>query len=161
MSYVSGSDGSFWVDLPTPDGSVKLKRAARVANWSLTSNVELLPTTSLADTDATVHPGLRTTTGSCTLYYYHDGDGVNDAADILHKVIKQRESGKDLDPENQGIAATPAGGTIKLQVETEQGSRFIQGEVWFNSVAFSCAVGAVMQVEAQFQFKGAPTRVKI
>jgi len=53
--YFSGTQGELYID------GVK---AAKVRNWSFSSSLGLLDTTTLGDTDSTSTPGIRTNTGS-------------------------------------------------------------------------------------------------
>lgn len=61
MSFYSGRHGSL-IYLGKP--------VAKVRNWSLTANVELLDTTKVDDFAPTYRPGMKSATGSATLFYY-------------------------------------------------------------------------------------------
>lgn len=74
MSYYSGTDGSLYVD-----GT----RMARVASWSLTANVDTLETTSLGDNERCYTPGLKSASGSASVFYHDDAP-----VGLLNKVIK-------------------------------------------------------------------------
>ena len=147
MSYFSGQHGSLYID------SVK---AAAVTNWALSTSMSPLSTTTLEDTDNTIISGLRTTTGSCTLFYYQDGD-KNSARDLIEELIKERTTGSV-----DGIAAETELVTLKLLINdgTTEG-KFITVEALLTSAAMSMAVGEVLSADVAFQVNGAPTSVDL
>ena len=59
--------GSGWTDTPT-----------KVTSWTLSTTAQLLSTTTLGDYDKSSVYGLRTTSGTLTLFYYIE-DGINNA----------------------------------------------------------------------------------
>lgn len=61
MSFYSGRHGSL-LYLGKP--------VAKVRNWSLTASVELLDTSKVDDFAPTYRPGMKSATGSATLFYY-------------------------------------------------------------------------------------------
>lgn len=64
MSFYSGRHGSL-LYLGKP--------VAKVRNWSLTASVELLDTSKVDDFAPTYRPGMKSATGSATLFYYRLG----------------------------------------------------------------------------------------
>ena len=64
--------------------------AAKVESWSLSATQATLETTSLGDTDRTLIGGLRSVSGSCSIAYYSDISGSNEATTLLNKILKQR-----------------------------------------------------------------------
>lgn len=129
MSYYSGKDGTL-----TYNGSV----VAKVSNWSVSSTVETLDVTNLSLNDRTFVPGLRSSTGSATIFYYDEA-----AVPLLGRIIKTAAvSESDI-----------------LAIRLGWGAKFIQGDCIITSGELSCAVGEVMQATIQFQFTGAPTSV--
>ena len=147
MAFYSGSNGELIIDG---------KKAARVANWSFNSNLALLDTTSLADTDRTVIPGVRSTTGSCTLFYYaDDGSNENSASVLINKLIKVRNSAA-----TPGQAAESQSVTLKLRVDDGSTTgRYLTGVAYLTSVQMAMAVGEVLSATCSFEFNGAPTEV--
>lgn len=145
MSFYSGQHGELWID------GIK---AAKVAAWSFSSSLSTLDTTSLEDTDKTSTPGVRSTTGNCTLFYYAEdpGDvGSNSASTLIRKVVKAGSGGRA--PEAEGA-------TLKLRVaDGTTGGKFITGNVWLTSIQMTMAVGSVLSAEVAFEFNGAPTEV--
>ena len=149
--FYSGSSGELLIDG---------KKAARVAGWSFSTSLALLDTTSLADTDRSTAPGIRSTTGSCSLFYYTDDPNAgtgNDASLLLNKLIKARVSGAE-----PNTAAQAESVTLRLKVNdgTTIG-KYIEGNAWLTSVAMSMAVGAVLSAECSFEFTGALSGVVI
>jgi len=149
MAFYSGSNGELIIDG---------QKAARVANWSFNSNLALLDTTSLADTDRTVIPGTRSTTGSCTLFYYaDDGTGKNSASELIDKLIKVRTRGSE-----PGKAAEAEMVTLKLRIaDGSTVGRFLTGTAYLTSVQMTMAVGEVLSAVCSFEFNGAPTEVAL
>jgi hypothetical protein len=138
--FYSGSNGELHIDG---------KKAARVANWSVSSSLALLDTTSLKDTDRTTAPGVRSTTGNCTLYY--------DASTLLAKLIKAKVAG-----ESEGVGHEAEAVTLKLRLDDGTASgRHISGTAWLTSVQMSMAVGEVFSASCAFEFSGAPTEVTL
>ena len=68
------------------DGVLKVagETAGKVRSWSFTANQAVLETTSLGDNNRTLEAGVRSVTGSCSLYYYNDSADV--VGDLLAKV---------------------------------------------------------------------------
>ena len=147
MSYFSGQHGSLYID------SVK---AAAVTSWSFNTSMSPLSTTTLEDTDNTIISGLRTTTGSCTLLYYQDGD-KNSARDLVEKLVKERTIGSV-----DGIAAENEPVMLKLFINdgTTTG-KFITVEALLTSAAMSMSVGEVLAADVAFQVNGAPISVDL
>ena len=131
MTYYSGKNGTL-----TYNGTL----VAKVSNWSISSAVDTLETTVLTDSDRSYVPGLRTISGSATVFYY-----LSSPVPLLQRVVKT-------------TAITEADIlAIKLGWDT----KFIQGNCIITSAELSCAVGEVMQASIQFQFTGAPTGVSL
>ena len=145
--FYSGTQGKMFID------GVK---AAKVRSWSFSSSLGLLDTTTLGDTDATVTPGIRTNTGSCSLFYYAQSDGsggANSASVLIDKLLKAG---------TEGVAAEAQEVVLKLEIDDTgvvTGPRYIQGPVYLTSVAMSCAVGEVFAAEVAFQVNRAFTEV--
>lgn len=129
MSYYSGKDGTL-----TYNGSV----VAKVSNWSVSSTVETLDVTNLSVNDREFVPGLRSSTGSATIFYYDEA-----AVPLLGRIIK--------------TAAVTESDILTIRLGW--GAKFIQGTCIITSGELSCAVGEIMQATIQFQFTGAPTSV--
>mgnify|MGYP001382938559 CR=1 FL=1 len=151
MAFYSGTSGT----LEFGSGRV----IGKVQNWSLTSTVETLATTTLGDTDDTFIHGNRSHSGSFGLLYYSgtETDDIAYATTIINKLVKQRTSLTD-----GGKAALPD--DFKLKVKLDDGTangKYVQMDVILTSAALTMSVGAVFSAEFNFQSKGAPEEVVI
>jgi hypothetical protein len=83
MGFFSGRHGSL---------NYLGKPVARVRNWSLSANVELLDTTKIDQFAPTYRPGLKSATGSASLFYYRlefrDKQANTSFSDLLQHVLK-------------------------------------------------------------------------
>lgn len=149
--FFSGSQGQLLVNG---------QQAARVSGWSFTTSVGLLDTTSLEDTDRTSTPGVRTTTGSCSLFYYEPDPGEigqNDASVLLNKLIKDRLAGQQ-----PGQASESEKVTLRLRINngTTTG-KFMEVEAYLTSVEMRMAVGEVLSAQVAWEAIGAPVDVDL
>ena len=124
MTYYSGKDGTL-----TYNGT----QVAKVSNWSISATVDTLETTVLTESDRSYVPGLRTFSGSATVFYY-DSSPVS----LLERVVKT------------AVVSESDILVIKLGWDTKS----IQGSCIITSAELNCAVGEVMQATVQFQFTG-------
>ena len=124
MSYLTGRDGSITY------AGVKL---AKVASWSLSSQVEALEVTSLADAARDYTPGLKSASGSCSIWYYGDN-----AKALLSKVIRT-DAPSDAD---------------KVSMTLGFGAKSVTFQALLTSCELQMAVGTVMQASLQFQCCG-------
>jgi hypothetical protein len=146
MAFYTGTSGDLSID-----GTV----AAKVARWSYSGSMATLETTTLGDTDRTVTAGIRTHSGSATLFYY-DENNVNSCSTLIRNLIKQRTGNDD------GIAPESPELTLRLRInDGTANGKIITGEVLLTSVSMSMAVGEVLSAEVSFEFNGAPTEVTI
>jgi hypothetical protein len=149
MAFYTGTDGRLIIDNVT---------AAKVINWSFTSSLQVLETTTLSDFDRTAVPGIRSSSGSCSLFYY-DADptstSTNSASTLLNKIIKAGGSNA------QGAETEKV--LLELRVVTVPGVsiRRFHGDVWITSANMTMAVGEVLSCNITFEFDGAPTSVLI
>lgn len=153
MTYFSGQHGKLYIDGVN---------AAAVVNWSMSSSMSPLDVTTLQDTDRTFINGLRSATGSCTLYYYNYTDTgstteKNDCKKLVDKLIKPRTTGAV-----GGIAPEPENVTLSLIIDdgSTTGRGFVV-ECLLTSAQMSMAVGEVLAAQVQFQVNGAPTAVTL
>jgi len=149
--FFSGSQGQLLID-----GQV----AARVSGWSFSTSLGLLDTTSLEDTDRTTTPGVRTTTGSCSLFYYEPDPGEtgrNDASLLLNKLVKDRLAGQ-----GPGQASESERVTLRLRVKdgTTTG-KFVEVQAYLTSVEMRMAVGEVLSAQVAWEAIGAPVDVDL
>ena len=147
MAFYTGTDGRLLIEG---------ENAAKVINWSFTSSLQVLETTTLSDRDRTAVPGIRSSSGSCSLFYY-DADptdtSTNSASKLLNKIIKA--GGSDA----QGAEAEKV--RLELDVITGALDRKIIGDVWVTGATLTMAVGEVLSCDITFEFDGTPTTVLI
>ena len=125
MTYYSGKDGTL---------TYNSSSVAKVSNWSISATVDTLETTVLSESDRSYVPGLRTMSGSATIFYYDDAP-----KSLLERIIK----------------TTAVSESDILIIKLGWGAKFIQGDCIITSAELNCAVGEVMQATIQFQFTGA------
>ena len=160
MTFYSGQNGR--MEMRTSAAGVtpeQYKTLAKVTNWSISTSMSPLATTTLEDTDQTFIDGLRTTTGSCRLFYYDDTSGSqreNSAKDLIENLIKTRATGKIGE-------ATPSEPLIfKLQViEGTNTTREIKVEALLTSASMAMGVGEVLAADVSFQCNGAALAVSL
>lgn len=140
-------------------------KIAKATNWSLTSSQSSLTTTTLEDTDRTVIPGVRTTTGSCTVFYYQESRGNNSnnyCSQLINTLMKARS---DTDVGDEGIAASPEQVMLRFNVDdgsnAEEGGRFVEFDALLTSAAINMGVGEIFSAQIGFDVIGAPRRVTI
>ena len=147
MAFYTGTDGRLLIEG---------ENAAKVINWSFTSSLQVLETTTLSDRDRTAVPGIRSSSGSCSLFYY-DADptstSTNSASKLLNKIIKAGGSNA------QGAETEKV--RLELRVFTGGVTRKIVGDVWITSANLTMSVGEVLSSDITFEFDGAPTNVLI
>ena len=150
MAFYSGSSGSLLING---------KKAARVRTWQLSSNVGMLDTTSLQDTDRTVTPGIRNTSGNCEIFYYTTDPTKktdNSASELLNVLIKQRTGAEP----GQAAETTPV--SLRLQVnDGTTAGKYVEVEAYLTSAQMSMAVGEVLAAQISFDANGAPKLVNI
>lgn len=123
MAVYSGKDGSMqWAG-----GAV-----ARVRNWSVQANLETLETTNLGTDARDYVPGLKTATGSATIYYHDDNTSL---ASVLDNCI------------NTG---TPTSALLDLR----WGTKRLAFNAYVTSVSITCSTGEVMSAEVSFTMTG-------
>ena len=127
------------------DGVLKVggETAGKVRSWSFTANQGVIETTSLGDKVRSLEPGVRSTTGSCSLYYYNDAANV--ASDLLAKVCTVNAGGA-LSAVQMELNMTKAATTKKIVME-----------VFITSYALGRSMGEISSADVSFEATGAPT----
>ncbi len=142
--FYSGQDGRLIIAGTT---------AAKVRSWSFTVNQAVLETVSLEDTDRTLIPGIRSVTGSCSLYYYQEtAGGTTDTGTLLSNIITA----------NSGSGGEQGGGTkdtVKFELKVLDGNndRSITFYAYITSLAMTSSVGEVLSADVSFEVNGAVT----
>ncbi len=132
MAHHSGRDGSLFVDG---------QKLAKVSSWALTSNVEALDVTSLADEARDYTAGIKSASGSCSIWYYEDAPAV-----LLSKVIKVGGIRDDKD---------------KVRLRLRWGEHVVAFDALITSGEIACRVGEVMQAQLSFSVCGDLRRAEL
>ena len=149
--FYSGQDGKLIINDVT---------IAKVRSWSFTANQAVLETSSLADTDRTLIPGMRSVTGSCSIYYYRvqneSSDPTTDVGDLLSNVLTAKTgSGGEQGGETKS--------TVKFQLQIADGgastgtNTAIDFHAYITSLSMTSSVGEVMSADVSFEVNGAVT----
>ena len=151
MNFYSGQHGRMLIGTTV---------AAKVTNWSFSTTMSPLDTTTLEDTDRTYINGLRSTTGTCRLYYYDSTSGGqrrNDAKTLITNLIKARTTSGEA-----GKTTEPANVTLEFQVVADANTTHkIKFEALLTNATMSMAVGEVLAADVTFQVNGAPVLVEL
>jgi hypothetical protein len=143
MTYYSGKDGS--MSLVAADNTETV--IAKVSNWSLSAQVDTLEVTVLNENDRRFVPGLRSMTGTATIFYYENpSTGAHAPVPLLSHILKTASVNETDDI---------------FKVELGWGDRHVTGNIIITSAELACAVGEVMQASIQFQFTNAPTALAL
>ena len=154
--FYSGQDGKLLVN----DVAI-----AKVRSWSFTANQAVLETSSLADTDRTLIAGMRSVTGSCSIYYYRvqgdSSDLTTDVGDLLGKVLTLNSGLSNFD--NGGEQGGGKKSTVKFKLKIAEGGpgttddTAIDFHAYITSLSMTSSVGEVMSADISFEVTGAVT----
>jgi hypothetical protein len=116
------------------DGSLKFDGAsiARVRSWSLQASLDTLDTTTLGKIAREYTPGLKSATGSASIFYHDDNTTLQSVLDAC------------LTTGNPTIGA----------FELNYGNKSVKFKGYVNSVSFACTTGEVMSAEVSFTMSG-------
>lgn len=147
MSFYSGIDGVVYFGSGTTATEGGCSAKVKNFQWSISQNV--LDTTSLCDTDKTIIPGVRSTTGSCSLHYYTSSDeNAGAASTLINKIVKAGENYPN------GDTAKSDQVTFKLEID----GNTITIPAFITQASMTCAVGEVVSVDISFEADGAVTK---
>ena len=143
--FYSGQDGQLFVANGVTDIDNNSDEIAKVRSWSFTVSTSVLETVSLGDHDRTIIPGVTSTTGSCSIYYYADNTATGNNANnfsprIISKIIPTVTS------ERPKVR-------FRLQVDTKHR---IDIDAVITSFAMTNSVGEVMAADVSFEADGLP-----
>lgn len=123
MAVFSGTNGKLrWNNVIT----------TRVSNWSLDTSSDLLETTDLGDNAKTFISGLKSATGSCSIFY-HDDD--NTLKLMINKLIANQVA-------QMG------------RLDLRWSDKAVTFDAFLNNVSISCSAGEVMTAEVSFTMNG-------
>jgi|TARA_R110002020_G_scaffold200944_1_gene403375 hypothetical protein len=143
MSKVyTGRDGVMQVDGTT---------LAKVVNFSLSSNLETLETTTLNEHIRVYVPGVVGYSGSATLLYYKEDNGTFNTTSVLNKLYKTG---------NDGIVSSD---TVALTFRWVDGTdnNDIKLNAYITSASIGAATGDIVRAEIAFQGTGVLSTVTI
>lgn len=157
--YYSGQHGRLYYGSDTtPAGSVR--------DWSFSSQMATLDATTLGDTYKVPVNGIRTVTGSCTVFWTsgsNPGNISSTAHSMVKDILKVRTGGTD----NPG-QANEARQAAKLELRIDDGytgnskqGRGIELQVKVTSVQMTMAHGEIFAANVQFESIGAPVEFSL
>jgi hypothetical protein len=130
MGVFSGKDGSMtWAG-----GAV-----ARVRNWSVQSAFDTLDTTNLGENAKSYAAGLKSASGSATIFYHDDNTSLSALLD------------------NCITTGTPTEAALDLR----WGTKRLAFNAFVNSVSITCSTGEVMSAELSFTMTGDYTTITL
>ena len=129
----TGIDGALYAD-----GN----KVARVSNWSFSSNVAALPTTTLGDYAATSIYGIQSYSGNCTVYYYEKDAGAIEGSALMTDAIRTTQ--------------TPTEPTHELLLRFNNGAALheVKFKCLLNSVQIAASAGEIVTAQISFQVTG-------
>ena len=143
--FYSGKEGELLID-----GT----KVAKVRSWSFSMNQAVLETVSLEDTDRTIIHGIRSYTGSASVYYYQAAVGIasGQLSTLITNIIKTGSGA------GEGKNAESTAMTFKLRIKDgSTAGRFIEFQAIPTSFSITSAVGEVTAADISFEVNGAPT----
>ena len=130
MGVFSGKDGSMtWAG-----GAV-----ARVRNWSVQSAFDTLDITNLGENAKSYAAGLKSASGSATIFYHDDNTSLSALLD------------------NCITTGTPTEAALDLR----WGTKRLAFNAFVNSVSITCSTGEVMSAELSFTMTGDYTTITL
>ena len=151
--FYSGQDGKLFVNNAT-ETIEDTDEVAKVRSWSFTINTSVLETVSLGDFDRTIIPGITSTTGSASIYYYAETtSGAHNSgllsSSILNKILPR--SGSTPQSEERP--------KVKFRLQADS-NHYIDMNAVITSFAMTNSVGEVMAADISFEADGIPTESK-
>jgi hypothetical protein len=142
----TGRDGRLVLRTTTAGTTVDTD-LAKVQNWSLSAELELLETTTLGDVARSYVPGVKSYSGSCSLLYYQDGAASprNDASTLLRTII------------NNGGIANNATTLLVLRFfdpTTQPNNKEVPLTCFINSAQIGASVGEIATAQISFTVTG-------
>jgi hypothetical protein len=100
------------------------QKLGKVRNWSFSQSMAVLETTALGDTDRTLVDGVRSLSGSCSLFYYASDDNSNYGADdLLRRIMKPHNPFKGAlgqTPTTSDLGETIRSGKVALRLQVDR-----------------------------------------
>ena len=154
--FYSGQDGQLFVNNET-EGIDATDQIAKVRSWSFTINTSVLETVSLGDFDRTIIPGITSTTGSASIYYYAEPNNPRNANSpnqllsdqIIQKILPRSSS-------NTGVPSSELRPKVKFRLGVDA-KHYIDIKGVITSFSMTNSVGEVMAADISFEADGIPT----
>ena len=147
--YYSGQDGKLFVANGVETIDSNSDEIAKVRSWSFTVNTSVLETVSLGDFDRTIIPGITSTTGSCSIYYYADNTtGENNANRLSPRIIDK------ILPNTSGERPK-----VRFRLQADANHR-IDIDAVITGFDMTNSVGEVMAANVSFEADGKPSSIK-
>jgi len=155
--FYSGQDGQLFVNNEN-ETIQATDQIAKVRSWSFTINTSVLETVSLGDFDRTIIPGITSTTGSASIYYYADSpnnprnaNGPNQllSDQIIQKILPRSSS-------NTGIPSSELRPKVKFRLGVDA-KHYIDIKGVITSFSMTNSVGEIMAADISFEADGIPT----
>ena len=143
--FYSGQDGKLFVANGVQTIDAAADEIAKVRSWSFTVNTSVLETVSLGDFDRTIIPGMTSTTGSCSIYYYADNTSTGNNANRLSPRIIDK-----ILPDTSGERPK-----VRFRLQVDSNHR-IDIDAVITSFAMTNSVGEVMAADVSFEADGLP-----
>jgi len=156
--YFSGQHGQLLI-ADRNAGDANFSAVCAVRNWSYTIQQQVLETTSLAKTDRTLIPGVRSTSGTASIFYYSEpNSNVDSFAKYLVDTLPA--SGADADACWFGENDPPTLCKLRLDLNPSSGAANTRDKIemfaYITSFAMTCSVGEVVSADISFEGHGAP-----
>ena len=150
--FYSGQDGKLFIErhdatINTPD------EVAKVRSWSFTVNTAVLETVSLGDFDRTIIPGITSTTGSASIYYYAETTGTHNSGLLSTKILDK------ILPRSGNTPQSTERPKVKFRLEVDP-NHFIDIQGVITSFNMTNSVGEIMAADVSFEADGIPTESK-
>ena len=148
--FYSGQDGKLFVD----NENFNIQDAdevAKVRSWSFTINTSVLETVSLGDFDRTIIPGITSTTGSASIYYYAESTaGTHNSGRLSTFVIDK------IMPRSGDTPQSIERPKVKFRLLVDA-HHYIDMKAIITSFSMRSSVGEVMSADVSFEVNGAVT----
>ena len=147
--FYSGQDGIMFAT--DENGTVEpTDTVAKVRSWSFTINTSVLETVSLGDFDRTIIPGITSTTGSASIYYYAESTSTGHNSGLLSSIILDK-----ILPRSGNTPSSSERPKVKFRLEVDP-KHYIDIQGVITSFAMTNSVGEVMAADVSFEADGIP-----
>tara|TARA_R100000781_G_scaffold15365_1_gene12699 strand:- start:372 stop:839 length:468 start_codon:yes stop_codon:yes gene_type:complete len=147
--FYSGQDGIMFAT--DENGTVQpTDTVVKVRSWSFTINTSVLETVSLGDFDRTIIPGITSTTGSASIYYYAESTSTGHNSGLLSTKILDK-----ILPRSGNTPSSSERPKVKFRLEVDP-KHYIDIQGVITSFDMRNSVGEVMAADISFEADGIP-----